>query len=338
MVIAIDQFGSYRGRRVDEAKLVSDTGVEISLFNWGVTVRDWRVPVGPQMRPVVLGFENFDDYPAHSPHFGSLAGRVANRIAGARFTLDGKTFTLPANEGPNCLHGGPDGLGRVVWEMEPDSRANAVRFTYLSKDGEMGFPGEVRIEAVYRLKGNRLSLDLSATTDRATPLSLVQHHYFDLGTGPDVLGHRVKIDASAYSAVDAALLPTGALLPVDGTPYDLRKGRTLRDGSGAPLDYDLNLVLSTGRDPREPAATIIGPDEALTLALFTDRPGLQLYNGVMTDCPVPGLEGRRYGRYSGLCLEDQKFPGALAHAHFPSIVITPDAPYRHSCAIEIAAS
>lgn len=338
MVIAIKQFGVYRDRRVDEAVLVSDTGVEVSLFNWGVTVRDWRVPVGNEMRPVVLGFEHFQDYPAHSPHFGSLAGRVANRIADAQFSLAGEIFALPANEGPNCLHGGPEGLGRVVWDMEPDSAGNAIRFAYTSPDGEMGFPGTVAMEAIYRLERNRLSLDLFATTDRPTPLSLVQHHYFNLGTGPDVLDHRVRIDASAYSAVDAALLPTGALLPVDGTQYDLRAASILRDGSGTPLDYDVNLVLATGRDPQKPVATVVGPDEALRLDLYTDRPGLQLYNGVMTDCPVPGLGGRRYGRYSGLCLEDQKFPGALAHAHFPSIIITPDEPYRHSCAIEIAAA
>lgn len=336
MVIAIDRFGSFEGRRVDEARLVSDTGVEVALINWGVTVRDWRVPVGDQLRSVVLGFENFEDYPAHSPHFGSLAGRVANRIAGAQFTLDGETFTLPANEGPNMLHGGAKGLGRVVWDMEPDSDNNAVRFTYVSPDGEMGFPGTVRIEAIYRLSGNRLSLDLFATTDRPTPLSLVQHQYFILGTGPDILDHKVKINASAYSAVDEALLPTGALLPVEGTQYDLRAGRTLRDATGAPLDYDLNLALATHRDPHAPVATVVGPDEALTLALFTDRPGVQFYNGVMTDCPVPGLGGRRYGPYSGLCLEDQSFPGALAHAHFPSIIITPDAPYRHASAIKIA--
>lgn len=337
MSIAINQIGTYQGQRVDEARLVSNTGVEVSIFNWGVTVRDWRVPLADGLRPVVLGFESFEPYPLHSPHFGSLAGRVANRIAGSQFKLGDETFHLVANEGPNCLHGGPDGLGRVVWDMEPDSSNNALRFSYTSPDGEMGFPGEVRIEAVYRLKDNRLHLDFFATTDRPTPLSLVQHQYFNLGTGADVLDHSVTIDASAYTEVDDALLPTGALLPVDGTPYDLRRARTLRDASGAPVDYDLNLALRTGRDPAKPVASVTGPDGVLRLDLYTDRPGVQFYNGVMTDCPVAGLEGRRYGKYSGLCLEDQAFPGALSHAHFPSILITPDRPYRHSCAIEIAA-
>ncbi|WP_196260398.1 aldose epimerase family protein [Pelagibacterium limicola] len=336
MTIAIERVGTWQGHGVDEAKLVSTTGVEVSVITWGVTVRDWRVPVGGVLRPVALGFETFDPYPVHSPHFGALVGRVANRIADAKFTLDGKTYSLPANEGPNCLHGGPGGLGRVDWDIEPDTQSNAISFTYTSPDGEMGFPGRVKVEAVYRLEGYSLSLDLSATTDRPTPLSLVQHHYFNLGTGPDVLDHTVQIDAPAYSEVNDALLPTGALLPVSGTPYDLRTPRTLRDASGAPVDYDLNLALATRRDPAKPVASVVGPDEALRLELFTDRPGVQFYNGVMTDCPVPGLEGRRYGKYSGLCLEDQAFPGALAHPHFPSIIITPDNPYRHRCRIAIA--
>lgn len=337
MSIAIERFGEWGGKRVDSARLVSTTGVEVDLFNWGVTVRDWRVPVANGLRSVVLGFEDFEPYPLHSPHFGSLAGRVANRIAGAMFEIDGETFMLPANEGPNCLHGGPEGLGRVVWDMEPDSARNAVRFSYTSPDGEMGFPGTVAIAALYRLEGNCLTLELSATADRPTPLSLVQHQYFNLGTGPDVLDHTVSIDASAYSAVDGALLPTGALLPGDGTQFDLRTPRILRDAAGAPLNYDVNLVLATGRDLQKPVARVTAPDGALALKLFTDRPGLQFYNAVTTNCPVPGLAGKTYGNYAGLCLEDQAFPGALAHAHFPSIIITPDKPYRHHCAIEIAA-
>lgn len=335
MGIAVTTAGEYEGTRVDEARLVSDSGVEIALLNWGVTVRDWRVPVAGGLRPVTLGFDSFAPYPEHSPYFGSLVGRVANRIAGSQFSLDGKTYTLPANEKGNVLHGGAGGIGRQVWDMQPDSAANAVRFTHVSPDGAMGFPGTVTFEAVYTLSGNTIRLELSAMPDRPTPISMVQHHYFNLGTGDTVLDHTVQTPASAYCDVDRDLLPTGAILPVYGTQYDLRTARTLRDGAGNPLDYDINLALPTGRRIEDPIATVLAPDGDLTLKLRSDRPGLQFYNAVTTKCPIPGIGGKRYGQYSGLCLEDQKFPGALAHAHFPSIIVTPDAPYSHWCSFEI---
>lgn len=335
MGIAVEFAGDFRGERVEEARLVSTSGVEIALLNWGVTVRRWQVPVDGGLRDVVLGFTSFAPYPEHSPHFGSLAGRVANRIAGAQFNFDGTLYRLPANEGPNCLHGGPEGLGRRVWTMEPDSAANAVRFTYRSPDGEMGFPGTIDLEAVYRLDGNRLTLELSGVPDRPTPLSLVQHHYFNLGNDETVLDHEVSVAGHAYSVVDEALVPTGAILPVGGTQYDLRTPRILRTKDGAPVDYDTNLILATARNATEPIATVRSPERDLSLRLWSDQPAVQVYNGVMTGCPVPGHGGRHYGKYSGLCLEDQMFPGALGQPHFPSIIVTPDAPYRHWCSFEI---
>lgn len=334
-MIRVQNAGEYDGQRVDEARLVSDTGVEIAFLSWGALARDWRVPAPEGLRPVALGFESFDPYPEHSPHFGAICGRVANRIAGARFTLDGQTHTLPANEGPNCLHGGPEGFSRRVWSMQPDTARNALAFTLVSPDGDSGFPGALTVSATYTLSGNSLELVLEAMPDRPTPVSLVQHHYFNLGTADTVLDHRVRTQASAYSEITGDLLPTGAVLPVADTRYDLRDARTLRDADGTPLDYDINLVLPTRRDPDAPVAIVEGPDGDLTLRIWSDRPALQLYNGVMTDCAAPGIGGRRYGKYSGLCLEDQFYPGALAHPHFPSIIVTPDTPYRHRCVIEI---
>lgn len=336
MAISVKRFGEFRGKPVEQFTLRSDSGVEVDIIGWGVAVRDWRVPVRGGTRSVVLGFENFADYPAHSPHFGSLAGRVANRIANGSFDLDGKHYGLPVNEAGTTLHGGPEGLGRQVWDGEIDSAANAVRFTHSSPDGAMGFPGTVAFTAIYRLHGNRLKLELTAKPDRRTPISLVQHQYFNLGTGENVLDHHVTINASARSQVDANLVPTGAILPVAGEDHDFRAGHTLRKADGFPLDCDLNLVLATGRNHAEPVATVRAPDEALTLRLWTDRPAVQLYNGVWTDVPVPGLGGRRYGKYSGLCLEDQMYPDALHQAHFPSIIVSPDRPYSHWCEFEIA--
>jgi aldose 1-epimerase len=336
-MVKVRTFGTFGGKRVDAFTLLSPEGVEVDLITWGVTVRDWRVPVKGGPRSVVLGLDNFDDYPRHSPHLGSLAGRVANRIGGAKFDLGGKTYTLPANEGPNLLHGGAEGLGRLVWDAERDDMANAVVFSLTSPDGAMGFPGTIKLKATYRLSGHRLRLELGATTDRPTPLSLVQHIYFNLGTGADVLDHRYRLAAHAYTEVDRGLIPTGNILEVaPGSDRDLTRPRTLRDAQGRPIDYDGNFVLDAGRDPADPIAEVTAPEGDLRLRQWSDRPGVQFYNGVMTDVPVPGLGGRRYGRHSGFCLEDQAFPDAVHHPHFPNIIITPDKPYAHWCEFEIA--
>ena len=327
--------GVHGGRAVEQVSLVSSSGVEGDILNYGVVVRDWRVPVVGALRSVVLGFETFEPYPVHSPHLGALAGRVANRIGGARFELNGQVYQLPVNERDYCLHGGPEGLGFQVWDMEPDSAGQRVRFRHHSPHGAMGFPGNVEFEAVYTLEANRLRLELSATADRDTPISLVQHQYFNLGAGDDVLGHLVTINADRYTPVSADLMPTGEVASVAGTIYDLRNGGLLRDASGKPNDFDINLCLTEARDPSAPVVQVAGPDGALTLKLWTDRPGMQFYNGVWTDIEFSGLGGKRYGKYSGLCFEDQAWPDAVHHDNFPSIIHGPDRPYSHFCEIEI---
>lgn len=191
MAIAVTTFGTFKGKRVDQFRLVSDTGVTVDLISYGVAVRDWRVPVAGGERSIVLGFENFEAYAEHSPHFGSLAGRVANRVKGASFELNGKSYKLAANAGDLQLHGGEEGLGRQVWDGQADEANNAVRFTHFSPDGSMGYPGNVNFSATYTLRGNRLRLELSATTDQPTPISLVQHQYFNLGMSETVLDHTI---------------------------------------------------------------------------------------------------------------------------------------------------
>jgi aldose 1-epimerase len=336
MTIAVSTFGNHHGKRVDQFRLVSNTGVTVDLIGYGVAVRDWRVPVADGERSVVLGFDDFDAYAKHSPHFGSLAGRVANRIKDASFELGGKTYKLAANVGTLQLHGGDEGLGRQVWDGQVDEANNAVRFTHFSPDGAMGYPGNVNFAATYTLKGNRLRLELSATTDQATPISLVQHQYFNLGTSDTVLDHTIQVNSSAYTLLGDDLAPTGAILPSRGTQYDLRTARTMRDSAGAPVDYDIGMALDTGRSHADPIATVVGPDKALTLKLWTDRPGVQVYNGVWTDIPVPGLNGKNYGKHSGFCLEDQSFADAVHNPHFPNVIHSPDRPYRHWCEFEIA--
>lgn len=336
MAIAVSTFGEYQGQRVDQFRLVSDSGVSVDIIGYGVVVRDWRVPVAGGERSVVLGFDNFDAYPAHSPHLGSLAGRVANRIKNASFDLDGTTHQLAANVGKLQLHGGDEGLGRQVWKGQVDNANNAVRFTHFSPDGAMGYPGNVNFAATYSLSGNRLRLELSATTDRATPISLVQHQYFNLGTTDTVLDHTIQVNSSAYTELGEDLAPTGAILPSRGTVYDLRQPRTMRDAKGQPVDYDIGMVLDTGRKASEPIATVVSPEKDLTLKLWTDRPGVQVYNGVWTDIPVPGLNGKHYGKHSGFCLEDQAFADAVHNPHFPNVIYSPERPYSHWCEFEIA--
>lgn len=334
MTVSVERFGSFEGSEVEQFRLTSETGVEVDIISWGVVVRDWRVPVGESKRSVVLGFQNFESYPAHSPHFGSLAGRVANRIAGASFELDGTTYRTPANfMGRHTLHGGAEGLGRVVWRGETDNMNNAVRFTHVSPEGHAGFPGTVTFTATYTLTANRLRLDLHATTDKRTPINVVQHQYFNLGTTADILDHRYQLLAPAYTELGEDLIPTGAILPVKGTAWDFNTPRTLRDAAGAPLDYDGNLVLASGRRFEDPVAIVTAPDDSLTLKLWTDRPGLQFYNSVWSSVEA---EGRRFGRHSGFCLEDQDFPDAVHHPHFPSIIYGPGRDYVHRCDIEIA--
>ncbi|MEO5805416.1 aldose epimerase family protein [Devosia sp.] len=336
MAISVSTFGQHKGKQVQQFKLVSTTGVEVDIIGLGVAVRDWRVPVKGGLRSVVLGFDTLEDYVQHSPHFGALAGRVANRIKDASFDLDGKHYELVPNEGALSLHGGPEGLGRQVWDGVADDADNSVTFTHFSPDGAMGYPGDVTFTAKYTLAGNKLRLDLSAIADRRTPISLVQHQYFNLGTTDTVLDHMLQVETSAYTLLGEDLCASGAIVPVKDTIYDLRQGRAMRDADGKPVGYDINLVLDTGRELDEPIATVTGPDGALTLKIWSDQPAVQAYNGLWTDIPVPGLNGKTYGRFSGFCLEDQKFPDALHNPHFPSVIYGPDRPYRHWCEIEIA--
>ena len=334
-MIKTRHMGEFDGRAVVQASLTSASGVEVDILNFGVVVRDWRVPVSEGLRSVVLGFETFAPYPAQNAYLGAIVGRVANRVRGSRFELGGKTYALASDASGLHLHGGPEGLSLQVWDMEIDSANDQVLFSHSSPDGAMGYPGNLHFEVLYRLKGNRLRLEMKVATDQPTPISQVQHHYFNLGTENHVLDHRVKIAADRYTVLDKSLFPTGEILPVEGSFRDMRSARMLRHRDGTGIDYDLNYVLDPERDKTNSVARVEGPEGELTLELWTDRPGLQFYNAVTTDIREPGLGGRIYGKHSGFCLEDQMFPDALNHKGFPSIICTPDRPYTHWCEIEI---
>ncbi|MEM6467717.1 MAG: aldose epimerase family protein, partial [Pseudomonadota bacterium] len=285
--------------------------------------------------PVVLGFDRFEDYPVHSKSFGIIAGRVANRTAHGRFTLNGETYQLARNNGAHHLHGGDVGLGRRLWEMEADGAGLVL--TYHSPDGEDGYPGAVTFEVKLRLDGGALTFEVSGQPDRPTPINLAQHNYYNLEGGGDVREHILQIAAPHYTPVDAGLIPTGEILPVAGTRMDFTTPKRVTQEDPNLQGIDLNLVLEAERDRSLPAAMLESETTGLRLGLWTDEPGLQLFNAPQMDIAVPGIDGARYGRFAGLCLEAQHFPDSLNQPGWPSIIARPETPYHQRLVVEIGA-
>lgn len=321
--MSVRQIGSFEGEAVWEARLVSSAGVEVAVMSYGAAIRDWRVPDGSGVPQVVtLGFETFDPYPEHSRSFGIIAGRIANRVRNGRFTLNGRSYQLDRNKGPDHLHGGSRGLGRRLWSLEADE--TRARLTITSPDGEMGYPGGVDFTVEISLEGHTVTFDMTGVPDTPTPIALAQHSYYHLG-GP-VADHRLCVDADRVTVTDERNLPTGRLAAVAGTELDFRAPRRIGE-----QEIDHNFCL-TGTSP---AATLEGA--AMRLALTTDRPGLQVFDAYdFPQIPVPGLEGRRYGPFAGVALEAQDWPDAVNHANFPDVIATPDRPYRQLTRVSIA--
>ncbi|HWP99126.1 MAG TPA: aldose epimerase family protein [Vicinamibacterales bacterium] len=331
------------GTAVEAFTLASGRGVELQAITYGGIIVSLRAPDREgRAADVVLGYENLDGYLRdNSPYFGAIIGRYANRIGGARFTLDGHTYRLAANDGPNHLHGGLRGFDKRVWTAEPFERAAeaGVVLRYVSPDGEEGYPGRLEARVTYTLTArNELIVDYEATTDRPTVVNLTQHSYFNLTGGTrDILGHELWIDADRYTPVDEGLIPTGELAPVEGTPFDFRKPMPI----GARIDtphpqlqrgrgYDHNFVLTGWRPGGEPrrVARLVDPSSGRTLEVATTEPGLQLYTGNFLDGRITGKGGRVYARRWGLCLETQHFPDSPNRPEFPSTVLRPGATYR----------
>lgn len=328
-------FGRHNGQIITQTCLTSSSGIEIYFINYGASIQDWRVPTNEGLRSVVLGFNTFDTYVSHGAYFGAIVGRVASRIKGASFSLAGRDYSLMPNESEHMLHGGSQGLQHQVWDVATDNTENSVIFTHTSNDSSTGFPGTIKFTIVYTLRGNRLRINLSGLPDCETPISLAQHNYFNLGQTDTILDHKLNIVASQYTPIDPALIPTGEIRPVAQSKFDYSTLQSMRDKRGQPIAYDINYVLNEKRSVKDFIAQIIGPDDALSLKLYSDRPGLQLYNGIHLNTEIDGLAGKKYGAYGGICLEDQMLPDALNNPQFPSIFCTPDNPYDHWCEIEI---
>lgn len=332
------------GRLVKLYTLTNANGVELRAMNYGGIILSLRVPDRDgTFDDVVLGYETLAAYVDESPYFGAIVGRYANRIAGGRFTLNGKTYDLATNNGPNHLHGGTVGFDQRVWAARPfvDEHGAGIELSYTSPDGEEGYPGTLDTTVRYTLTDdNQLIVYYEATTTETTPVNLSQHTYFNLaGDGRrDVLDHRLMLNANRFTPVDATLIPTGALHPVAGTPFDFTSPMPI----GARIDadhpqiaygggYDHNFVLdrsAAGKDSLALAARVVEPQTGRVMTVHTTEPGVQFYTGNFLDGSLTGQDGAVYDRHYGFCLETQHFPDSPNQSNFPSTILQPGETYR----------
>jgi aldose 1-epimerase len=324
------------GAAVDIYTLTNARGIEARIMSYGATLVSLRLPDrNGAFEDVSLGFDDLAGYLGTNPYFGAVVGRYANRIAKGRFTLDGKTYVLAQNNNGNSLHGGLRGFDKVVWkgEIVHEHRTVGVRFTYLSKDMEEGYPGNLAAAVVYTLSdADELTISYEAETDKATPVNLTNHAYWNLGGQGkgDILGHELEIEADEYTAVESAanLIPTGELLDVRGTPLDFTTPHTIGERiARVEGGYDHNFVLRSGGKKMALAARAYEPASGRILEIYTDQPGIQFYSGNFLDGTVKGKGGVAYGKHFGFCLETQHFPDSPNHPNFPATILRPGQKY-----------
>ena len=322
-----------------EIYTLSDGAYEARIATYGGIVVSLKAPDrSGKPADVVLGFDDLDGYVANSngpsgAFFGAIIGRYANRIAHGSFTVDGRKYSLPLNNGENTLHGGPHGFNNVVWKAKPV--ANGVELTYLSKDGEAGFPGNLTAVVRYTLVRGDLRIEYSATTDQDTVVNLTNHSYFNLAGQGDILNHQLTLHASRFTPVDAGLIPTGELKPVASTPFDFRKAAAVGARINADDEqlhrgrgYDHNWVLDGGDGKLSEAAEVYDPGSGRVLKVLTDQPGIQFYTGNFLDGSIKGKGGKADEVHSALCLETQHFPDSPNHPDFPTTELKPGKHYH----------
>ena len=329
------------GEAVDVYTLTNTEGMEVRAITFGGIITSIRVPDrAGKLDDVALGFNNLEGYLNNPPYFGAIIGRYANRIGKGRFTLDGKTYTLATNNGPNHLHGGVKGFDKVVWKAESFKNAESVGiiFAHTSPDGDEGYPGTLSLKVTYTLKNNNeIAFDYEATTDKATPVNLTQHSYFNLageGSG-DILGHVMTIYASKITPVDQSLVPTGELASVEGTPFDFRKptaiGARIADNHpqlGFGKGYDHNFVLDRTGNGLVLAAHVEDPASGRVLEISTTEPGMQFYTGNFLDGTLTGKSGQAYKQRTGFALETQHYPDSPNKPNFPNTILKPGETYK----------
>jgi aldose 1-epimerase len=321
------------GTPVEIYTLTNGRGLKARIMTYGAILVSLDLPDrNGAFADCVLGYDTLDGYLKTTPYFGAIVGRYGNRIAKGRFTLDGVTYTLATNDGANHLHGGRRGFDKVVWTAERfvDSDSVGVTLTYLSRDGEEGYPGNLKARVTYELTGtNELSIGYELTTDKATPVNLTHHSYFNFTAGKrDILGHELTLAADRYTPVDAGLIPTGELRPVAGTPMDFTTpaaiGSRIAQVEGG---YDHNYVLNSGGGRLAPAARVVEPGSGRVMEILTTEPGIQFYSGNFLDGTIAGKGGQAYGKHWGFCLETQHFPDSPNQPGFPSVILRPGSVY-----------
>ncbi len=330
------------GTAVNLYTLTNESGMRVDVTNYGGIIVRLLVPdADGDLGDITLGYDSIAGYLEETPYFGAIIGRYGNRIGAGRFTLDGETYELARNNGPNHLHGGEKGFDKVVWNAEPFESENGsgLIFTYTSPDGEEGYPGTLEAKVTYTLTDdNELIFDYEATSDKATPVNLTQHAYFNLAghASGDVLDHVLTINADAFTPVDSTLIPTGELRPVAGTPFDFavptpigarinNENEQIRFGGG----YDHNFVLNmAGADSLKSAARVQEPTSGRVMEVFTTEPGVQFYSGNFLDGSITGKDGAVYEHRTGFCLETQHYPDSPNKPNFPSTILRPGETYR----------
>jgi aldose 1-epimerase len=338
------------GTAVELYTLSNGNGMEARITTYGGAVVSLTVPDrAGKFGDVVLGMDTLEGYRSQTAFFGAIIGRYGNRIAHGHFTLAGKTYRLPKNNGDNTLHGGPQGFDKKVWKAAEatDSEGPALALTYVSQDGEEGFPGTMTVKVIYTLTNrNELKIDYTATTDKPTVINLTNHSYFNLagpGSG-DVLNSQVTINADRYSPVDAGLIPTGEPRPVKGTPFDFTKPTAIGARINEKNDqlklaggYDHNFVLNRSATGLSKAAEVYEPNTGRVMEVLTTQPGMQFYTSNFLDGTLHGKGGKAYGKHGAFCMETQHFPDSPNHPAYPSVELKPGETYRNTTVYRFSA-
>ncbi len=328
------------GREVDQYILKNANGMEVKIINYGGIITHWTAPdKDGKYEDIVLGFDSLAGYLTPSPYFGAIIGRYGNRIANGKFTLEGKAYTLATNNNQNHLHGGLVGYDKVLWNVEPiEGAESALKLTYLSKDGEEGYPGNLNITVIYTLMNdNSLKMDYAATTDKSTVINLTNHTYFNLSASKkDVLDQEVTLNADRYLVVDKGLIPTGELRSVAGSVFDFTKPTVIGKGINDAKDdqiklgggYDHAWILNK-KEPNELslAATVLEKTSGRKMEVMTTEPAIQFYTGNFLDGSLTGKGNVKYSKRFALCLESEHYPDSPNQAAFPTVVLKPNEKY-----------